>query len=126
MKPTAISKAPFGKADAEITLYTLTNANGLTMKVTNYGGIITELWVPDKAGKKVDVVLGYDKLDDYVKNNPVLRRDHRPRRQSHQGCEVQARGQGLQARGEQRQALAARRQEGLGQGRVDGRDERDR
>jgi aldose 1-epimerase len=72
-KPSPIAKASWGTVDGkEVNLYTLTNANGLTMKVTNYGGIITELWVPDKAGKKVDVVLGYDKLDDYTKNNPYF------------------------------------------------------
>jgi aldose 1-epimerase len=72
-KGAAIAKAAWGNVDGkEVNLYTLTNANGLTMKVSNYGGIITELWVADKAGKKVDVVLGYDKLDDYVKNNPYF------------------------------------------------------
>src|SRR5262245_53075519 len=55
VKPAAVSKAPFGKADdKEITLYTLTNANGLVLKVMNYGAAVTELQVPDKAGKKVD------------------------------------------------------------------------
>ena len=51
-KPGPVSKAPFGKVDGkDVTLYTLTNANGLVMKVTNYGAIVTELHVPDKAGK---------------------------------------------------------------------------
>jgi aldose 1-epimerase len=72
-KPGAIMKASWGKVDdKEVDLYTLTNANGLTLKVTNYGCIITELWVPDKAGKKADVVLGYDNLDGYLKSSPYF------------------------------------------------------
>jgi len=45
-------KKPFGKVDGKaVDLYTLTNANGLEMQVTNYGGIVTSFKVPDKAGK---------------------------------------------------------------------------
>jgi len=39
------------------------------MQVTNYGGRIVSLWVPDKNGKYEDVVLGYDNIDKYL-NNP--------------------------------------------------------
>ncbi len=62
-------KLPDGRA---IDLYTLTNANGLKARVTNYGAIVTELWVPDRDGKLGDVVLGYDKLADYVKDTPYF------------------------------------------------------
>ena len=55
-----------GKA---ISLYTLESGNGMTMQVTNYGGRVVSLWVPDKEGKYEDVVLGYDNIDKYL-NNP--------------------------------------------------------
>jgi aldose 1-epimerase len=50
-------------------LFTMTNDNGMGMKVTNYGARIVALCVPDKAGKPVDVVFGYNTLDEYL-NNP--------------------------------------------------------
>ena len=43
-----------------LNVYTLTNKKGLTMRVTNLGGRIMSLMVPDKNGKLADVVLGYD------------------------------------------------------------------
>lgn len=52
--------------------YTLTNANGLTLRVITYGAIITEFQVPDRAGKMADIVLGFDKLADYVKGSPYF------------------------------------------------------
>lgn len=55
-----------------ITLYTVTNSNGCIMKVTNYGGIITSLMVPDKNGQLVDVVLGYDSLQGYLDQSPYF------------------------------------------------------
>ena len=46
-----IDKAPFGTVDGKaVDLYTLKNAHGIEMKVTNYGGIVTSLVVPDKKG----------------------------------------------------------------------------
>lgn len=49
--------------------FTLTNANGVKMEVTNYGGRIVSLFVPDKDGKAEDVVLGYDSLRQYLTGN---------------------------------------------------------
>jgi len=72
-KVKAITEAPYGTVGGkEVKLYTLKNKNGLVLKVTNYGGIVTELHTPDKAGKMADIVLGYDKLDDYVKATPYF------------------------------------------------------
>jgi aldose 1-epimerase len=63
----AITKAPYGQVDGkDVELYTLTNAKGLILKVTNYGAIITELHVPDRDGKMGDIVHGFDKVDDYA------------------------------------------------------------
>ncbi len=55
-----------------VKLYTLKNANGLVLKVTNYGAIITELHVPDRDGTLADVVLGFDDLDGYLKGSPYF------------------------------------------------------
>jgi aldose 1-epimerase len=49
--------------------FALTNANGVKMEVTNYGGRIVSLFVPDKEGKLDDVVLGYDSLQQYPTGN---------------------------------------------------------
>ena len=49
-----------------IQLYTLTNKSGMTVKVTNYGAIITSIVVPDRDGKLADIVLGYDRVEDYM------------------------------------------------------------
>jgi aldose 1-epimerase len=69
----AIEKVKWGEADGkEVDLYTLTNKNGLQAKISNYGCIITELWVPDRAGKMGDVVFGYENLADYVKKTPYF------------------------------------------------------
>ncbi len=63
-----IKAQPFGKIGSnEILLFTLNNSNGITIKITNYGGIITSLAVPDKKGKKENIVLGYDNLEEYLK-----------------------------------------------------------
>jgi aldose 1-epimerase len=68
-----IMKEPFGKADQkEVFIFTLTNTNGYTVKITNYGGIITSILMPDKTGHKGDIVLGYDKLDQYIANSPYF------------------------------------------------------
>jgi aldose 1-epimerase len=61
---------PFGSiGDRSISLYTLTNSNGVTMKVTNYGAIVTSLLVPDRNGVMDDIALGFDDLQGYVHNN---------------------------------------------------------
>lgn len=62
-------KMPDGRVVNE---YTLVNTNGMTMKVINYGGIITSLTMPDRNGKLDDVVLGYDSLDQYLRSNPYF------------------------------------------------------
>ena len=56
----------------EITLYTMKNENGMVVKITNYGGIVTELWVPDKGGVLGDVVLGFNNLTDYMGDHPYF------------------------------------------------------
>ena len=55
-----------------VDLYTLKNTNGLEATITNYGGIVVSLTVPDKNGKLGDVVLGYESLNDYIGNSPYF------------------------------------------------------
>jgi aldose 1-epimerase len=55
-----------------VKLYTLTNKNGLLLKVSDYGTIITELHVPDRSGALADVVLGYADPAEYVAASPYF------------------------------------------------------
>lgn len=49
----------------EATLYTMTNRNGMSMSVTDFGATLVNVLVPDQTGKTVDVVLGYDDVKGY-------------------------------------------------------------
>lgn len=51
----------------EAVLYTLTNENGMSASITNYGAALVKLNVPDKEGKLRDLVLGYDDVTGYEK-----------------------------------------------------------
>ncbi|MCB9854568.1 MAG: galactose mutarotase [Phycisphaerales bacterium] len=53
-------------------LYTLRNATGMTMRVSDYGCTIVSLTAPDRKGQFADIVLGYDRLEDYIKNSPYF------------------------------------------------------
>jgi aldose 1-epimerase len=65
-----LTKAEYGKVDGvAVSLFTLTNKNGMEVKITNYGGIIQSIKVPDAKGVFGDVVLGFDSLNDYVTKN---------------------------------------------------------
>ncbi len=70
----SIVPSPFGKtADGNaVELYTLTNANGMQVAITTYGGIIVSLTAPDREDKYADVVLGFDKLDGYLAGHPYF------------------------------------------------------
>src|SRR5215216_973433 len=68
-----ITKQSFGKTDTEsVDLYTLRNVHGVEAKITNYGGIVVSLKVPDRNGKFDDVVLGFNDLDNYLKSHPYF------------------------------------------------------
>ena len=54
----------------EVTLYCIQNQNGMTAEVMDYGAILVNLLVPDRKGEVDDIVLGYDKLDDYYLKTP--------------------------------------------------------
>jgi aldose 1-epimerase len=67
-------KDPMGKVvpGARITKYTLTNRGGAKAAIISYGGILTNLWVPDKDGHLTDVVMGFDTLEGYLTGHPFF------------------------------------------------------
>lgn len=70
----SLTSAKYGETGgAEVTLYTLTNANGMIVKVLNYGGVITDIITPDKSGAPGNVVLSFDSLSGYLQGgNPYF------------------------------------------------------
>lgn len=69
-----ITQAAFGVLPdgRRATLYTLTNSNGLVVKITDFGGIITEIHTPDRNGVLADVTLGFDSVEPYVEDSPYF------------------------------------------------------
>jgi len=67
---TNLTQAGFGKMPdgAAIHIYTLTNANKLQARITDYAGVVVSLDAPDRNGKMADVVLGFDTLPEYIAN----------------------------------------------------------
>lgn len=63
-----ITKSTFGKTKEgqQVDLFTLTNDNRITVKITNYGGTITSIETPDKTGKTARIVCGFDKFENYI------------------------------------------------------------
>jgi aldose 1-epimerase len=63
----SVSRSGFGATSRgqEVSLYRLTNNNGMTVEIINYGGVIRSLTAPDRDGIYQDVVLGYDSLAEY-------------------------------------------------------------
>ena len=74
MSKVTIVKKSFGVASDSINvdMYTLTNQNNMEVNIITYGGIITSLKVPNKAGVIEDVVLGYNSLEEYKKSSPFF------------------------------------------------------
>jgi aldose 1-epimerase len=63
----SISKQTWGSAHGQaVDLYTLRNSHGMIVKITNYGGVVQSIWVPDRTGRLKNVALGFPKLSDYV------------------------------------------------------------
>ncbi|MDP4624514.1 MAG: galactose mutarotase [Akkermansiaceae bacterium] len=60
------TQTPFGTHEGrDVSLFTMENDNGMTVKITNYGGIVTSIVIPDAHGNKSDIVCGFDTLDGY-------------------------------------------------------------
>jgi len=70
----AVDSEIFGQlADGSVVhVFTLTNKSGMEARILNYGGIVLSLKVPDRNGVMGDVVLGFDKLEDYVVKSPYF------------------------------------------------------
>lgn len=70
----SILEDPFGHLPdgRAVSRFTLRNAAGMEARITNYGGIVTSLRVPDREGKFDDVVLGFDTLDAYLAGHPYF------------------------------------------------------
>ncbi len=67
-----VEKSFFGKMPEgdSVMLYTLRNEKDYVVKITNFGGIITEIHTPDKSGKMGNIALGFDNLDQYLAGHP--------------------------------------------------------
>lgn len=74
MTQAEIQKVDFGQSGdgKSVDLYILKNSKGMTVKITTYGGRITELYAPDRKGAFNDVVLGFDNLNGYLNVNPYF------------------------------------------------------
>jgi aldose 1-epimerase len=68
-----ITKEPWGStAEGQVDRYTLTNGNGMRVRIITYGGIIQTIEVPDRRGRNANVALGFNNLTDYVERNPYF------------------------------------------------------
>jgi aldose 1-epimerase len=69
-----VETSEYGKlADGTpVQLFTLTNSKGAVAKITNFGATLTEVWMPDRTGRKRDIVLGFDSLDGYLGKEPYF------------------------------------------------------
>jgi aldose 1-epimerase len=72
--PEQVTRQPFGQTkDCQaVDIFTLRNSKGAEARICNYGGLVVSLKVPDRNGKLGDVVLGYDRLADYIKDSPYF------------------------------------------------------
>jgi aldose 1-epimerase len=70
----SVDVQPYGTtADGkDVDEYTLTNANGMEVKIITYGGTITSIRVPDRNGEMANVTLGFDNLADYETRSPYF------------------------------------------------------
>lgn len=67
----AVTVDSFGKFSdgREVSLYTMENRNGMRVSVTNIGAALVRVEVPDRQGQLADVVLGFDRAEDYLENS---------------------------------------------------------
>ena len=69
-----VKKESFGTLPdgTPVDIYTMTNAKGMEIRATNYGGIVVSLRVPDKKGNLDDIALGFDDLKGYLTSSPYF------------------------------------------------------
>lgn len=67
-------REPFGVAPdgREVDCHTLSNRNGLRIRLLTWGGVIQSILAPDRAGGFDEITLGYDTLDGYIRPNPYF------------------------------------------------------
>ena len=72
-KPKII-KESFGKLPdgQDVEIYTLSNKNGVEVRIMTYGGVVVSLRTPDRKATLDDIVLGFDRIEDYLKENPFF------------------------------------------------------
>jgi aldose 1-epimerase len=71
-EPT-ITKRSWGSVGGQpVDLYTLTNSHRMRVRISNYGGIIQSIRVPDRRGRMGNVALGFDSVQDYVTDSPYF------------------------------------------------------
>ena len=69
----SLVESEFGSLDGQsVKLFTLTNDSGSEVAITEYGGIVVSLMVPDRDGNLGDVVLGFEDLDSYIADTPYF------------------------------------------------------
>ena len=69
----SLEVSAFGVVEGRpVKLFTLTNATGAEVRIIEYGGIVVSIRVPDRDGRLGHVALGYDRLEDYVADNPFF------------------------------------------------------
>ena len=69
MEKSAFGRLPDGR---EAALYTLTNKAGASVSISDLGGTLVSLKVPDREGKLTDVLLGYGQIQGYYPNKGYL------------------------------------------------------
>jgi aldose 1-epimerase len=69
-----ITQSPFGTLPdgKQVNQYTLRNSSGMIVKILDFGGIISEIHVPDREGRFADVALGFDTLAPYLQDSPYF------------------------------------------------------
>ena len=80
-----VTRTVFGKTHdgREAHLFTLSNKSGMQVAITDFGGTVVSIKVPDRNGKMGDVILGYDTVEGYETRYGLFGRNRRPLRQSH-------------------------------------------
>ena len=70
----SVTRASFGTLPdgREVSLFTLRNANGIEVRLIDYGGIVVSIVVPDRAGDFADITLGYENLEGYLTETPYF------------------------------------------------------
>lgn len=69
----SISFEPFGHtSEGPVQRWTLTNGNGMRIRILTYGGILQGIEIPDRHGHRANVALGFDNLADYVAKSPYF------------------------------------------------------